>query len=744
VSSASRQRNPVESVVHGLDLVAGVWQGLWLLSVVLASVGKPITVSTGLLLLAGAGWAFFFATRWMAVERLSIQRAARDVNLLTMGITVAMLIATAQTTIQLEQGSDAANVFAVMLGLLIPTRVALPLIVLVGLAELVFLWVNEQVLDSANPEWSYLLAMAYLVALGSSASLARLAVLRAAKRALAAQERAHQQNLQALSTQAVTETLNTAERKMHETVLNSLTAIGTGLIPIDQRVRERAREAADVLTQLAHGSSFLVPQTGGGLRSIVQQEVSRAQADGISVQWDPADFTDDAVPERVAAAFHLAIAEAFRNVLMHARTDHVQVRAPLARGSKAIGVEIIDDGVGIDPAAPRGFGLRESVFGSLAVIGGKASVQPNPSHSGTIVRLEWEPLDRYADLPFPQILQAFVTPILAIIWVFTLLRIIVGWQVSALTMITFVAFALYTALVLFIILRARRGGVTGGIALLISFVAPMVYVLQQLPAETSGNPVEWSSEAVVSLFLVIIAVGPWWTFIPVAGMWLLMQGNVVTEILAPGFIILVAALIFSVSWRRSAAKYVVAMQQEGDERASALAMSESAARIQRRYEFLRSGQARLLLGNIAEGGVDPASPAVREACLREEQLLRCLMRLDPERSPIDVFACDVARASYAHRIPLSLDFTPPDINVDCDELEAVRSEVFELFREATADSHARMSVRQEDEQWIVRFLMSGVPASVTMKWQWTHIMELPGSERTWLLEWRMPSETGNH
>lgn len=745
MTSMSRQRTPVESVVHGLDLVAAVWQGLWLVSVVLGVMGHRVTAPDGAIMLAAAGWVFFVATRWIGAQSVSLRRVARDVNLLALALTVIALIVSAQNPQELERGSDAANVFAVMLGLLLPTRVALPIVVLVGIAEFGFLRGSSQVLDPGNPVSSDLLSMAYLLALGSSAGLARLAVIRAAHRADVAQDRARQRNLEALSTQSVTETLNTAERKMHETVLNSLTAIGTGLIPIDQRVRERAREAADVLAQLAHGSSLTVSHSGVGLREILMQEVSRAEADGIEVQWNPGDFSDEVLPERVAAAFHLAVAEALRNVLRHAQTDHAQLRAVQIADQEIVGVEILDDGVGIVPAAPHGFGLRESVYGSLASIGGTASVQPNPKGAGTTVRLTWQRAGAL-DLPFKEILNAFVTPILTILWVFTLMRVIVGSQESTLTGVTLAAFVLYTALVLMILISSRRGSVTGGTVLLTSFAAPMIYVLQQLSTGRFGNPepIEWSSEAVVSLFLVVIAVGPWWTFIPVAGMWLLMQGSVLTEVLAPGFVILVAALIFSISWRRSVAKYWAAMQREMSERASVQASSESAARIQRRHEFLRSGQARILLMSIAQGQVDPAASEVRAACIREEQLLRSLMRLDPERSPMDVFAHDVARACYAEGVPFSLDFSPPDIAVDSSVLQDVQSEILGLLREATPDSQARMSMRREGEQWMIRFLMNGVPDSVNMAWQWTSVMEPPGSERSWLLEWRMASEAGNH
>lgn len=112
------------------------------------------------------------------------------------------------------------------------------------------------------------------------------------------------------------------------------------------------------------------------------------------------DLQPCAVPSAIADALADSATEALSNVARHAPGAAVSVRLTAgtgrgdrigaALGSPAVAVEVTDDGPGFDPLAVplHRFGLRESVHGRMAAIGGRAEVDSAPGR-GTRVRLEW-------------------------------------------------------------------------------------------------------------------------------------------------------------------------------------------------------------------------------------------------------------------------------------------------------------------------------------------------------------------
>lgn len=62
----------------------------------------------------------------------------------------------------------------------------------------------------------------------------------------------------------------------------------------------------------------------------------------------------------------------------------------MTRDAIAVVVEVTDDGPGFDPAGvpPHRYGLRESIRGRMAAVGGRAEVRSAPG-AGTTIRLEW-------------------------------------------------------------------------------------------------------------------------------------------------------------------------------------------------------------------------------------------------------------------------------------------------------------------------------------------------------------------
>jgi signal transduction histidine kinase len=106
-----------------------------------------------------------------------------------------------------------------------------------------------------------------------------------------------------------------------------------------------------------------------------------------------------AVPAPVAAAMAHAVREALANVSSHAGTGEawVDVRLPVPgdRAAESAGLEVTvrDAGVGFDPASvdPARLGLRRSIVERIADWGGQASIRSAPGQ-GTVVSLQWEGL----------------------------------------------------------------------------------------------------------------------------------------------------------------------------------------------------------------------------------------------------------------------------------------------------------------------------------------------------------------
>ncbi|MBN2622056.1 MAG: ATP-binding protein [Acidimicrobiales bacterium] len=90
-----------------------------------------------------------------------------------------------------------------------------------------------------------------------------------------------------------------------------------------------------------------------------------------------------ALPERTVDALAGAVGEALANAGKHGRAGRVTVFAEPVDG--ALFCSVKDDGAGFDPAAtPDGAGLRVSVRGRIAEVGGRVEVDGNPGRGAEV------------------------------------------------------------------------------------------------------------------------------------------------------------------------------------------------------------------------------------------------------------------------------------------------------------------------------------------------------------------------
>ncbi|MGV9215351.1 sensor histidine kinase [Micromonospora sp. RB23] len=172
-------------------------------------------------------------------------------------------------------------------------------------------------------------------------------------------------------------------RDLHDTVLGTLTMVGLGAVP-GPSAAFRERCATDLRTLVAltdHG-----PTPGDG--PVPLDERLRAVPDRLPELPVSLELAACAVPAGVADAITESAYAALSNVARHAPGARATLR--LSRDAVAVVAEVVDDGPGFDPATvpAHRYGLRESIHGRMAAVGGRAEVCSAPG-AGTRIRLEW-------------------------------------------------------------------------------------------------------------------------------------------------------------------------------------------------------------------------------------------------------------------------------------------------------------------------------------------------------------------
>ncbi len=280
-------------------------------------------------------------------------------------------------------------------------------------------------------------AVIYVVQIGSMVAIMAL-LRRAAVAADAALVDYHATRRRALADQARRAAEREHNRRLHDTVLATLTIVGTGAIA-RRSVVVRQRAAADLsvlldsaappaapvpaatailsagwqpATRSAAGAQALLAahrtqhrtqhspapstpspdppqpagQPHGGVRLDLRlgEAVARSGA-GLTVEFAGSRCT---VPAPVSAAFLGAATQALQNVARHAGVAGASVQLWQADGM--VLVDIVDRGRGFDPAAVPAYryGLRESTIGRMRAVGGQVRVW-SAAGRGTRIRLIW-------------------------------------------------------------------------------------------------------------------------------------------------------------------------------------------------------------------------------------------------------------------------------------------------------------------------------------------------------------------
>lgn len=708
------------SILRGLAVFGAAWQVLWLvtesgLRTVVAA--DPVSVPVIALAVSGAAWVAL----WPSI--FGPWRSARRTVALQMLVIAAVFIAgivliADRSAIGADGwfvGASVINLAAGLTGLYVSGRGGVAIVVGMVIIETIVVSIVHSEGFDTYPLSVDLVYPLYALALGLASAASRRALLASARvEDRSGAELARQQSARA-TTESADASLSVAETRLHETVLNTLTAIVRGGLADDastsQRLRERASEAADVLESIAAGSDAAT-RWAGDLGADLANVITDLRDSGVRVRIEgvlgPTSEVTDAY-----RAMGSAVREALINVYRHANARTVRIEATVTKrsGRTMWLVQVVDDGVGVGDAV-LGYGLRSVVTEGLQTVGGRVRIESG-LEGGTSVTLE---------VPMPEAraqqgsvvgpLRAIGGPVLVAFTAFSLFVIGATWEFTRVPLANLGAVAVFAVMVVVLasvifpggsLSRAEPRYAPWWVVIVVIVGVPIMTRIEVL-AEAIANPTgDWSSEAASALLFIVVATGPWWAGPVALVSWFGAQGDVLVELTRPGTIVIVVAAILGWSLRR-ADQRTRQLRADADAERTALAASQQRlSEVRRRYADVDTQGLVDLLRALAAGRLDPRDAHVRNACVRQERLIRSVLPLHPERNRVHRDLVQLAVVAQENDVDLSISATdegPADkglSRLDC---------AVSLVELASPGSAARVSMDTHDGACVFRLVVS--------------------------------------
>ena len=667
--------------------------------------------------LAGAAVALSLLT-WGALLLLQYggsaqqRRWARYADVAAVALAVVAAAATAEATGSWNEAYSLAVLCAGLIGALVEVRAALALVGLLALLTL------EPVLDygrAASPVGAPATGVAaYVTVIGGCIIGVRLVLEGNARRVDKDTARRDEIARQQRMVEGVEGAMRRQERLLHETVLNTLTAIargGLGGTSVAGSVLEqRCVEAIDVLSDLESGAQALEPTMGISplgyvtLNTELDSFIGGLRAGGLDV--DVVLDSLEEVPDRVRGALLTAIREALTNIARHAHARRAWVLVRVRDDpATSVRVEVRDDGIGFDPArVPLGFGLNRAISGPMQEVGGSARVDSRPG-DGTRVVLEWasrrtDAIDRYRSGG-----RGFVLPAVATFGLFLAATAGLAWLQFDHPPISATDVALVAVLGILLSLATPEAPMPWGLILTVSALGPLFALLRASAGESTDAAFGggWALAAIAAFFMAAGAIGPRLAWIPLLASWLLIEGDPAGTLLQPATVVVLGGSLMGRSLRRDSRAVEVAHVQRVSAQTALDVTRESLARLRARYGALEDSAAIGLLTGIVEGRLDPEDPDVRRRAGLEETFIRNLVRIDPQADRLRAMAARLSRTAHRRGVHLRADLSLPRMPA-----VVVGPEVAESFSSAVdstvPDDSARLTARREGDEVVVTLL----------------------------------------
>ena len=332
------------------------------------------------------------------------------------GVQVALALSAALWVPAAMRGDSANWVYILVAGQLVIPAWFAPLAVLapLALASATAYWAGAVLITADGPgNSSPVAAAAMLLAVAAAAWCGRWTLCRWATSADAALAQADSESREQYVVLSRNIERREHERLLHDTVLNTLTALARAP-GRTAGVVGRCRHDVTLMEYLLSAPGAAPAAAGrpyGGLLAAIEGVASEMRARGLDVHVrvagavragdgvrrqasapPPPTASVVPVPVSVAVAMAHAVREALANVASHAGTGEawVEISRPASAGQGGLLVTVVDKGRGFDPAGidPARLGLRRSVAERIADWGGQASIQSEPGQ-GTVVSLHW-------------------------------------------------------------------------------------------------------------------------------------------------------------------------------------------------------------------------------------------------------------------------------------------------------------------------------------------------------------------
>lgn len=430
------------------------------------------------------------------------------------------------------------------------------------------------------------------------------------------------------------------DRRIHETVLNTLNAIVQGVVEQTELLRAECRRDIE---QLELGALPVQEATIGAVIAEAR-EAARLRTPQVIVRIDD----DYLLPQQSAGSLRDALVEALRNVERHAQARVVDISA--RQQSSVLEVMVNDDGRGLREGDTERFGMRNSIKASLSAIGGEAIIDSEPGR-GTSVTLR-VPIVVAAELQVP------VSPVLDILLESVRTRVLLfAPAIFGLVMLPWIAGGLGDARVLFSlsfiaflacnIALALRWNTASRVPLtcitLAMGIATYAITRQDLVGCASASSVHWIINSVAGGIGLLLFAGQryWWhwLFLPIitaAGLALTL--SLPSECKA----VPAMSLVVTVVYMSAALFLMTVLFREFDRRRSDgivlwASSVEYQAEIERQITVTSqwsrvSASTVALLSGIADGSLDAGDTEIRERAASEESQLRGNLGMEPRSS----------------------------------------------------------------------------------------------------------------
>ena len=698
-------------VLRELTSLAIIVQAVWMLAspeLWPTNLASPLAGAAVALSLLAWGVLLLLQYGGSALQR----RWARYAVVATVLLAVVATGSTAETTGSWDEAYSLAVLGAGLVGALVEVRAALAMVAVLALVTLDPVLDYTQVAAPFGAPASGVAA--YVAVIGGCIIGVRLVLEGNARRVDADSAGRDEIERQQRMVEGVEGAMRRQERLLHETVLNTLTAIARGGLGGPPRagsvLEQRCIEAIDVLSDLESGAQALEPAMTVSplgyvtLNAELTSFIEGLRADGLDVDV-VLDSLED-VPDRVRGALLTAIREALTNVARHAHAHHAWVLVRVTAGPATnVRVEVRDDGIGFDPnRVPSGFGLNRAITGPMQEVGGTARVESRPGH-GTRVVLSWasrraDAIDRYRSGS-----RGFVLPAVATFGLFLAATASLAWLQFDHPPISATDVALVAVLGILIALATPEAPMPWGLILTISALGPL-FALLHASADGSSDAAfggGWALAAIAAFFMAAAAIGPRWAWVPLVVSWLLIEGDPAGTVLQPATIVVLGGSLMGRSLRRDSRAVEVAHLQRISAQTALDVTRESLARLRARYGALEDSEAIELLRGIVDGRLDPEDPDVRRRAGLEETFIRNLVRIDPEVDRLRAMAARLSRSAHRRGVHLRADLSLPPMAA-----VVVGQGIAESFGRAVdstvPDGSARLTARREADEVVVTLL----------------------------------------